>query len=104
MTARWIAKTLVSARLCDRVLIQISYCIGVCDPLSLLVDTYGSIKEGYTDKKLGEIIIKNFNLRPGGIIKDLKLKTPIYSKTACGGNFGRDDQGFLWEIPKKLEL
>jgi S-adenosylmethionine synthetase len=101
---RWIAKSLVAAGLCDRALVQISYSIGLPDPLSIFVNTYGSVKEGYSDKKLVEIVKKNFNLRPGIIIRDLKLKTPIYSKTACGGHFSREDQGFPWEVPKKLEL
>ena len=102
--ARWVAKSLVHAGLCDRVLVQIAYSFGLPDPLSIFVNSYGSVKEGYTDKQLAEIVKKNFCLRPGIIIRDLKLKTPIYSKTACGGHFGREDQGFPWEIPKKLEL
>ena len=102
--ARWIAKSLVAAGLCDRALVQVSYSIGIADPLSIFVNTYGTVKEGYTDSKLVEIVKKNFCLRPGIIIKDLKLKTPLYAKTACGGHFSREDQGFPWEIPKKLEL
>ncbi len=102
--ARWIAKSLVHAGLCDRALVQVSYSIGIADPLSIYVNTYGTVKEGYTDMKLVEIVKKNFCLRPGIIIKDLKLKTPIYAKTACGGHFSREDQGFPWEVPKQLEL
>ena len=102
--ARWIAKSLVAAELCDRALVQVSYSIGIADPLSIFVNTYGTVKEGYTDSKLVEIVKKNFCLRPGIIIKDLKLKTPLYAKTACGGHFSREDQGFPWEVPKKLEL
>ena len=102
--ARWIAKSLVAAGLCDRALVQVSYSIGIADPLSIFVNTYGTVKEGYTDSKLVEIVKKNFCLRPGIIIKDLKLKTPLYAKTACGGHFSREDQGFPWEVPKKLEL
>ena len=102
--ARWIAKSLVSAGLCERALVQVSYSIGIADPLSIFVNTYGTVKEGYTDSKLVEIVKKNFCLRPGIIIKDLKLKTPLYAKTACGGHFSREDQGFPWEVPKKLEL
>ncbi len=81
--ARWIAKSLVAAGLCDRALVQVSYSIGLADPLSIFVNTYGSVKEGYTDKMLVDIVKKNFCLRPGIIIRDLKLKAPIYSKTAC---------------------
>ena len=102
--ARWIAKSLVNSKLCERVLVQIAYSIGVADPLSVYVNSYGTVKEGYTDKKLVDIVLKNFNLRPGMIIKELNLKTPLYAKTACGGHFSREDQGFPWEIPKKLEL
>ena len=102
--ARWIAKSLVAAGLCDRALVQVSYSIGIAKPLSIFVNSYGTVKQGYTDKKLIEIVEKNVDLRPGIIIRDLKLKTPIYSKTACGGHFSREDQGFPWEIPKKLVL
>ena len=102
--ARWIAKSLVAAKLCDRVLVQVAYSIGIADPLSVFVNTYGTVKKGYTDKKLVDIVLKNFCLRPGIIIRDLNLKTPFYAKTACGGHFSREDQGFPWEVPKKLEL
>ena len=102
--ARWIAKSLVAAGLCDRALVQVAYSIGIAKPLSIFVNSYGTVKEGYTDKKLIEIVEKNFDLRPGIIIRDLKLKTPLYAKTACGGHFSREDQGFPWEIPKKLNL
>jgi S-adenosylmethionine synthetase len=101
--ARWIAKSLVKAGLCDRALVQVSYSIGIADPLSIYVNTYGTVKEGYTDTKLVEIIKKNFCLRPGIIIRDLDLKTPQYAKTAVGGHFHREDQGFKWEIPKQLD-
>jgi S-adenosylmethionine synthetase len=102
--ARWIAKSLVAAGLCERVLVQVSYSIGIADPLSVLVNSYGTVKEGFTDKKLVEIVLKNFCLRPGVIIKTLNLKNPIFVKTACGGHFSRENQGFPWEVPKKLEF
>ena len=102
--ARWIAKSLVAAGLCDRALVQVAYSIGIAKPLSIFVNSYGTVKEGYTDKKLIEIVEKNFDLRPGIIIRDLKLKTPLYAKTACGGHFSREDQGFPWEVAKKLNL
>lgn len=101
---RWIAKSLVAAKLCERALVQISYSIGIADPLSVFVDSYGTVKEGLTDKQLVDIVLKNFNLKPGFIIKELKLKTPLYAKTACGGHFSREDQGFPWEVPKTLQL
>ena len=102
--ARWIAKSLVHAKLCDRALVQIAYSIGIAEPLSIFVNTYGTVKEGYTDAKLVEIVKKNFNLKPGHIINELDLKTPRYAKTACGGHFSREDQGFPWENPKDLNL
>ena len=76
--------------------------IGIADPLSVYVDTYGTVVDGKTDKDLIDIIIKNFNLKPGVIIKDLKLTRPIFAKTAVGGHFGRKEPEFLWEIPKIL--
>jgi len=98
---RWIAKSLVAAGLCDRVLVQVSYSIGVAQPLSVFVDTYGTAK-GKTDQEILAIVLKNFDLRPGVLIRDLKLKRPIYEKTAYHGHFGRDDPDFTWEHPKAL--
>merc|ERR1712207_35254 len=100
--ARWIAKSLVNAGLCDRVLVQVAYAIAVAHPLSVYVDTYGTGKK--SDSEITKIVLKNFDLRPGMIRKDLGLKKPIFSKTSCYGHFGREDQGFLWEVPKKLEF
>jgi S-adenosylmethionine synthetase len=102
--ARWIAKSLVSAGLCERCLVQVSYAIGVAHPLSVYVDSYGTAKKGYTDQKLLEIIQKNFDLRPGVLSKELKLLRPIYAKTAVFGHFGRNDPDFTWETPKKLNF
>ena len=102
--ARWIAKSLVAQGLCKRALVQIAYSIGISDPLSVFVDSYSTVKNGLTDRKLSEIVIKNFNLKPGYIIKDLELKKPIFAKTACGGHFGRREPEFKWEIPKVLDL
>eukprot|EP00529_Nitzschia_sp_RCC80_P021846 CAMPEP_0113501478 /NCGR_PEP_ID=MMETSP0014_2-20120614/32978_1 /TAXON_ID=2857 /ORGANISM="Nitzschia sp." /LENGTH=384 /DNA_ID=CAMNT_0000396073 /DNA_START=67 /DNA_END=1221 /DNA_ORIENTATION=- /assembly_acc=CAM_ASM_000159 len=102
--ARWVAKSLVSAGLCKRALVQLSYAIGVSHPLSVFVDTHGTVKDGKTDADLTKIVEKNFDLRPGAIIKDLDLRRPIFRKTAAYGHFGRDDPDFTWEKPKKLEL
>ena len=102
--ARWIAKSLVSMKLCKRALVQIAYSIGISEPLSVYVDSYGTVKEGFTDRILSEIVIKNFDLRPGVIIKELELKKPIFAKTACGGHFGRKEEEFKWEIPKNLDV
>ena len=102
--ARWIAKSLVSMKLCKRALVQIAYSIGISEPLSVYVDSYGTVKEGFTDRILSEIVIKNFDLRPGVIIKELELKKPIFAKTACGGHFGRKEPEFKWEVPKNLDI
>jgi len=100
--ARWIAKSLVGNKLCRRVLVQISYSIGIADPLSVHVDTFGTVTEGKSDKDLYELVVNNFNLKPGHIIKDLKLKRPIYLKTSAYGHFGRNEETFLWEQIKQL--
>jgi S-adenosylmethionine synthetase len=97
---RWIAKSLVAAKLCRRVLVQVSYAIGIAKPLSVFIDSYGTGTK--SDKELLEIVNKNFDLRPGCLIRDLKLTRPIYLKTACYGHFGREDPDFLWEVPKPL--
>ncbi|XP_029690862.1 S-adenosylmethionine synthase isoform X1 [Takifugu rubripes] len=96
--ARWVAKSLVKAKLCRRVLVQVSYAIGVAQPLSISVFTYGSSKK--TESELLQIVNKNFDLRPGVIVRELNLKRPIYQQTAAYGHFGRD--GFSWEVPKQL--
>jgi len=101
--ARWAAKSLVAAGLCHRCLVQLSYAIGVAHPLSIFVDTYGtSSRSGKTDAELTKIIEKNFDFRPGGIIRDLQLRRPFLKKTAAYGHFGRDDADFTWETPKPL--
>lgn len=100
--ARWIAKSLVASKLCNRVLVQISYSIGIADPLSVNIDTFGTVASGKTEKDLFDIVVKNFCLRPGHIIKDLQLKRPIYEKTSTYGHFGRNDKTFLWETPRLL--
>ena len=100
--ARWIAKSLVAAGLAERVLVQVSYSIGVAEPLSIFVDSYGTGK--VSDEEILYVVKRNFDLRPGIIIRDLNLKRPIYEKTAYHGHFGRDDPDFTWETPKKLDL
>jgi S-adenosylmethionine synthetase len=100
---RWIAKSLVKAQLAHRVLVQVSYAIGIAKPLSIFVDSYGTALKGKTDKDLLDIIEKNFDLRPGMIIQALDLLRPIYSKTAAYGHFGRNDEEFTWEKPKDLK-
>merc|ERR1712045_222672 len=96
--ARWVAKSLVKAGLCRRILVQVSYAIGVAKPLSVFLTTYGTGVR--SDEQLLKVVEENFDLRPGRIVKDLDLKRPIYQKTAAYGHFGRPD--FSWEQPKKL--
>ncbi|CAB1443659.1 unnamed protein product [Pleuronectes platessa] len=98
--ARWVAKSLVKAKLCRRVLVQVSYAIGVAQPLSISVFTYGSSQKSETE--LLHIVNKNFDLRPGVIVRELNLKRPIYQQTASYGHFGRPE--FTWEVPKILIL
>jgi len=98
--ARWIAKSLVASKLCRRCLVQVSYAIGVPEPLSVHVDSYGT--GTMSDTELLKIVNANFDLRPGCMMRDMKLTRPIYQKTACYGHFGRDDADFTWETPKDL--
>lgn len=98
--ARWVAKSLVKAGLCKRVLVQVSYAIGVAKPLSVFISSYGTGVK--SDAELLRIVNENFDLRPGRIVKDLDLKRPIYSKTASYGHFGRPE--FAWEKPKHLKF
>jgi S-adenosylmethionine synthetase len=98
--ARWIAKSLVNAGLARRALVQLSYAIGIAEPLSIFVETYGTSTN--TSDELVDIIKKNFDLRPGVIVKELDLAKPIYYKTAKNGHF--TDQRFSWEKPKMLRL
>jgi S-adenosylmethionine synthetase len=97
---RYVAKSLVANGLAHRVLVQVSYAIGLADPLSIHIDSYGTVKEGLTDDDLVRITKDNFNFRPGSIIKELNLKRPIYQKSAAFGHFGRVDKDFTWETPK----
>lgn len=103
---RWVAKSLVTAGLCHRVLVQLSYAIGVPYPLSIHVDTFGTAKlrSGKTDEEIVEIINNNFDLRPGCLVRDLELRRPVFQKTAAYGHFGREDPDFTWELPKKLSF
>lgn len=98
--ARWVAKSLVNAGLARRALVQFSYAIGVAEPLSIFVETYGTSK--YSNSELVEVINKNFDLRPGVIVKELDLARPIYFNTASYGHF--TDQSNPWEKPKELKL
>ncbi|KAI5450061.1 methionine adenosyltransferase sam2 [Naganishia albida] len=99
-TARWIAKSLVNAGLARRCLVQLSYAIGVAEPLSIFVDTYGTGKK--SDAELVEIIRNNWDLRPGVIVRELDLQRPQYLKTASYGHFG--NPSYTWEKPKTLKF
>jgi len=98
--ARWVAKSVVASKLARRVLFQLSYAIGVAQPLSIFVDTYGTGSR--PDSEILEIIRQKFDLRPGALIRDLDLLRPRYAKTACYGHFGRNDPDFTWETVRDL--
>ena len=83
-------------------MVEIAYCIGVAHPLSLYINSYNTVVAPLTDYDLQDIILRNFDLRPGCIIRDLNLKRPIYRKTAAFGHFGRNDPDFTWETSKDL--
>jgi S-adenosylmethionine synthetase len=97
--ARYIAKNIVASGLADRCEVQLAYAIGVADPVSVLVDTFGT---GKVDSgKLEDLVRANFKLTPKGIIESLNLRRPIYKKTAAYGHFGRSDKEFTWEATDK---
>jgi S-adenosylmethionine synthetase len=97
--ARYVAKNVVAAGLADRCLVQLAYAIGVADPVSVLVETYGTGK--VSDDRLSEIVRSHFKLTPKGIIETLDLRRPIYRKTAAFGHFGRTEPEFTWERTDK---
>jgi S-adenosylmethionine synthetase len=100
--ARYIAKNIVAAGLADRCEVQLAYAIGVAEPVSVLVDTFGTGKLEST--KLQELVRANFHLTPKGIIESLDLRRPIYRKTAAYGHFGRTENGFPWEATDKAAV
>ena len=97
--ARYIAKNIVAAGLADRCEVQLAYAIGVAEPVSVLVDTFGTGK--LERAKLQELVRANFTLTPKGIIESLNLRRPIYRKTAAYGHFGRTENDFPWEATDK---
>jgi len=99
-TGRWIAKNIVAASLADRVEVQIAYAIGVSEPVSVMVDTFGTGK--IENIELVKLIRKHFDLTPKGMINTLNLRKPIYRKTAVYGHFGRNEEGFTWELTNKV--
>ena len=99
--ARYIAKNLVASGLADEVEVQLAYAIGVADPVSVYVDTFGT---GKTDpEKLVEFVRENFQMTPRGIMESLRLRRPIFKKTAAYGHFGRTEPEFTWEATDKVE-
>ena len=99
--SRYIAKNIVAAGIADRVEVQIAYAIGIPEPVSILVDTFGTGK--IAEDKIVKLIKKNFNLTPKGIIEHLNLRRPIFKKTAAYGHFGKNDPDFTWEKTDKAD-
>lgn len=100
--ARYIAKNLVAAGLARKVEIQLAYAIGVAEPVSIAIDTFGT--SDLSENELVSLVRDNFDLTPNGIIDMLSLRQPIFSKTAAYGHFGRDDQDFAWEKTDKVDI
>lgn len=100
--ARYIAKNIVAAGLAERCEVQLAYAIGVAEPVSILVDTFGTGK--IAEEKISELARKHFPVKPADIISQLKLKRPIYQKTASYGHFGRNDPDFTWEATDKAAI
>ena len=98
---RYIAKNLVAAELADRCEVQLAYAIGVAEPVSLMVNTFGTNK--IEEEKIEELVKNNFDMRPAGIVSQLDLKRPIYKKTAAYGHFGRNEPEFNWEKTDKAD-
>jgi S-adenosylmethionine synthetase len=97
--ARYVAKNLVAAGVATKVEVQIAYAIGVAEPVSVMVDTFGT--GVISDPQITELIRANFKLTPAGIIETLDLRRPIYRQTAAYGHFGRNEPGFTWERTDK---
>ena len=100
--ARYVAKNLVASGLCDRVEVQLAYAIGVAEPVSIMVDSNGTGK--VSDKKLTDLVRKHFDLTPKGLIRQFRLRRPIYQATAAYGHFGRTEASFTWERTDKARL
>jgi len=100
--ARHAAKNIVAAGLADRCELQLAYVIGVADPVSIMVNTFGTGK--VDDSELASLVGKHFDLTPAGIIERLDLRRPIYKRTAAYGHFGREEEGFTWELTDFAEI
>ena len=99
--ARYVAKNIVAAGLAERCEVQVAYCIGVAEPVSLMIDTFGTGK--IPADRIAEIVRESFSFKPADMIKHLRLLRPIYKKTACYGHFGRNDPDFTWEYTDKAD-
>ena len=99
--ARYVAKNIVAAGLAEKCEVQVAYCIGVAEPVSLMVDTFGTGK--ISPDRIAEIVRETFSFKPAEMIKHLRLLRPIYKKTACYGHFGRNDPDFTWEHTDKVD-
>ena len=100
--ARHAAKNIVAAGIAEKCEIEIAYVIGVAEPVSITVETYGTGK--IDDEALVSLIRRHFDLTPAGIIDRLKLRNPIYKRTAAYGHFGREEEGFTWELTDFAEI
>jgi S-adenosylmethionine synthetase len=100
--ARWVAKNIVGAGLAERCTVQVAYAIGIEEPVSVMIDSHRTGK--VPDTRLAELVRKHFDLRPRAIIHDLDLRKPIYRKTAAYGHFGRENEGFRWELLDRVEV
>src|SRR5271154_5754293 len=101
--ARYVAKNIVAAGLADRAEVQVAYAIGVAHPVSVMVETFGTEKQGRTRGQIARAVDEVFDLRPGAFREELNLHRPIYQKTAAYGHFGRDDHDFTWEKTDKAD-
>jgi S-adenosylmethionine synthetase len=99
--ARYIAKNIVTAGLAERCEIQIAYAIGIPEPVSIAIDSFGTGR--IPDEEIERIVRKLFDLRPRGIIDTLKLRRPVFARTAVYGHFGREEEGFTWEICDRVD-
>ena len=99
--ARWVAKNVVAAGLAERCTVQLAYAIGVAHPVSIMVDTLGT--HNVDPNQINQLVNEHFDLRPGAIIRDLKLQRPIYTNTAAYGHFGRSEPGFTWEETSRAD-
>ena len=99
--ARWVAKNIVAAGLAERCELQLAYAIGVVEPVSVSIDTFGT--NTIPEEKIEQAVSANFDLTPSGIIKSLQLRRPIYQQTAAYGHFGRNEDGFTWELTDRVD-